>query len=276
MMILTYKLRPSVLAAIRAAVAEAEKREEVAILVRSANDRAQLEPHVSSASVLVLDLQQIQPTEVVARLPQYLSTHPYVRVVVVPMLVTRPEDQRALFTLGRLGVSRMPTPEEAEHAQWWLEFLGDVTGYDNLQRAMRSLYEVLPAGPRGITIGRCAQHATVPSVKSLAIKIYSTGHHSVVYKRRKLWEECKAAGLSSPEDVHTGNRLFMIKVLLDQDSWTLARIARHFGYPSPRHLARSIKVRTGMSLAALRRMSRDEVLQIVQATFWTASALVGG
>lgn len=269
MLILSYRPRSEVVAALDKAVVQSEASAEVAILHRVANTLAEFCDEFLTASIVVLDMGTLPPTACLECLRRGLEQHPFAKVVCVSVALTRIEEQRVLFDLGRLGVAALPTAAEAANTTWWNEFFGEYTGFDSLKQAHRELRRDLPQEPKATFILRLADHASAPSVKVLVARLYADAHLSVSYKRRRLWEDCKAAGFRGPEDVMSGIRLLLLKSLLDHRHWTLTRTARFFGMPTARHLARSCRTRYGTTLTGLRDMAREQVVALTQNTFWT-------
>lgn len=274
MLILSHRPRTEIVAAIDQAVMQSEAAAEVAILHRVTHKLSEFCEEFLTASITVLDMSTLPPSACLECLRRGLEQHPFAKVVCVSVALTRPDEQRVLFDLGRLGVAALPSVTEAATSAWWADFLGQYTGFDSLKQAHRELRRDLPDGPKATFILRLADHASAPSVKVLVARLYSDAHLSLSYKRRRLWEECKSVGFRGPEDVMSGIRLLLLKSLLDHRHWTLTRTARFFGMPTARHLARSCRTRYGTTLTGLRDMARDQVVSLTRTSFWSGCLVV--
>lgn len=271
-MILTHRIRAVVHAALVQAVARAEREQEVAITVRTTHDVRAVVRDIPIAALTVLDLETIPAAQALAVASEQLEAHPFTKIIVIPSLLPKITDQLCLFQFGRVGILDMPTPEHSQDPQWWVSTIEDTAGFDIVAQAQRDLRATVSNTPQGLLAIRYAQHATVSSVKLLADRLYPGTHHSPAYKRRKLWQECKVASVGSPENVLASVRLVLMKSMLDANVWTPDRVARYFGFDTARHLNRSCKTRYKRSLRDIRRLSRDDVLQLAKATFFSNHA----
>lgn len=268
MVVVSHRLRPAVRASLDKAIAAAERHQEIAFQHVPVTSYEALSDIFGSAAVVALDLTHCPVLPLLALLADLLSQHPLVKVILVPVPLSKIEEQQALFDLGRAGVTHLPLPHEVIQATWWLEVFASLQDFSSLHRAHAQLRSHVPDGPRGDFILRVAEHAIAPSIKQLATKLYPHERHSVAYKRRLLWRDCKALGFMSPEAVHAGVRFLLLKSLVDHGHWSNARLARYFGFATVRHLSRSCRTRYGRPLTALRHVSYEHVRDDVQARYW--------
>lgn len=264
MIVLSHQASPPVAHAVDRALQEAERLHEVAFLHKREDTLMTLHRAFSSAALVAFDLSTTDPSVVLSAATRGLEHSPFVQVVVSHAPLGSSKAQRYLFEYGRIGVNYLPSQEESISAAWWVEVLSGITGFNILHRAKQAVLPAVPSGERGELVLRIADCATAPTVKDLVKKLYVKEYVSPSTRRKRLWAECKAADLDSPEAVLYTVRLVMIKHLLDTGKWTLTRIARHFGYTTARQLSRSCKTRTGLSLKQLRAMPMVCVVEYAQ------------
>jgi AraC-like DNA-binding protein len=147
----------------------------------------------------------------------------------------------------------------AETTDYWYTLLSSETGFDVVARAHRHLDGILGETPHAEILRRVAPYANVTSVKMLAARLYPSDTYSPASKRRWLWQAFRDAGLGAPENVLACVRLVLLKYILTSGEWTVARVARHFGHESPRHLNRSMKNRVGLTLRDIRALPDYEI-----------------
>lgn len=272
MLVLTHKLRPAVAAVLAHAVEEAERRQEIAITIRVAKDLASFARDVSIATLSVLDLHGVPAQQALTVAAAQLEEHPFAKIILVPTELPKLTDQLCLYHFGRVGIRHIPTLEEAQDQEWWLHTLSDTAGFDVVAQAQRDLRMLVTNNPRGLLAIKYAQHATVGSVKLLADRLYPNSGMTPSYKRRKLWQECKAVGAGAPENVLAAVRLTLMKTILDSNVWTPDRVARYFGYDNARNMNRSCKNRYKRSLRDIRRLPREDVLEFAKTIFFNTTA----
>lgn len=268
MLVLTYKLRAAAAGPLARAVEESERRQEIAITVRAAKDLAALTRDLPVASLIVIDLEGLPAQQALTFVARQLEEHPFAKVICVPTEQSKLTDQVCFFHFGRVGIRSMPLPQETFNQDWWIATLADTAGFDVVAQAHRELQALVPSTARGILALRVAQHATAASVKVLADRMYPGTGMTLAYKRRKLWEECRALGAGTPENVLDAVRLALMKTILDANVWTHDRVARYFGYHSVRNMSRSCKTRYGRSINAIRHAPRSELFQFATGVFF--------
>jgi AraC-like DNA-binding protein len=259
MLILTYQVRPSATAALQKAVQRAEVDQQIAMTVHTAKDVHTFAREFAVASTVVVDLMTLQMETIIPLLIDRLTDHPFVRTVVVATAQSSLDQQLGFYRLGRIGVSHVVAGDEAETTDYWYTLLSSETGFDVVARAHRHLDRVIDAIPQADLLRRVAPYANVTSVKMLAARLYPGDTYSPASKRRWLWQTFREAGLGAPENVLACIRLVLLKYILNTDEWTVARVARHFGHESPRHLNRSMKNRVGLTLRDIRALPDYEI-----------------
>lgn len=259
MLILGLRVRPTVATALEQALLQAEKHMEVSYLFRQTKDVKSFSRDFLIANGAVLDLATISIADALALSESLLSDHPFVRVIVVPMVQHSLEDQCRYFDLGRIGVVGIPSIADAESTDYWFTSIVGSAKFDVVVRARKELYALLPQDERGDFLRSIAEHAMVSSVKGLALRMYPDRSQSQAYKRRRLWQTCKILDLAPPEHLLVAIRLFLIKYVLDSNQWTLDRVARYFGMESARHLNRACKTRYNVSCAGLKDLPLETV-----------------
>jgi hypothetical protein len=118
-----------------------------------------------------------------------------------------------------------------------------------------------------------ARHAQAASVKQLVLRFYPDDTASDVTKRHKLWNRCNELGLASPEEVLDALRLLLLKTLLDQGRWSTERIAIYLGHGTTKNLTRSCRTRYGLGVAAIKKLSLNNIELAVGAVFWDGQGL---
>jgi len=260
MLMVAYRAEARVIANLQKAIVATEATHEVAVLLRQPRDLLGLRHDAELATVVVLDLRTLDIHTAVTVSTDTLHTNAFAKVVVVAALQPKLQEQCRLYELGRAGVASLPSPDQAEQAWWWTQFIESHITFDIVAAAHQDLAALMPSGERGEFLLRVAQLAHLPSIKSLSDRLYPGDSYSMSYKRRRLWEACRRLHLGTPEAVLAATRLMLIKFILDADQWTLNRVARYFGVDTSRNFNRSCKTRYSLSVKDIRRMPRDSIV----------------
>lgn len=271
MLVLTWKLRPAIRQALVAGLEDAERRQEVAMSTREVRDADGIRRDFGIAAMVVVDLGHVQPQEALPMVGWHLERHPFVQVDVIAGTMTAPAEQRLCFEFGKSGARHMHLPDEASTAAFWVQRLSELRNFDLIARVVKDLDRHSPPGAAGGFVSKVLEFHTSASVKSLADKMYPGSKHTAAYKRRMLWQECKAHGYTGPENTLSAVRLRVLKAVLDANIWTYDRISRHFGYDTARHLNRACKNRYGVSVTAIRKAPLAEISELANTVFWDRS-----
>jgi hypothetical protein len=217
----------------------------------------------------VLDLSTTSSAQASATIVEQLEAWPFTRMVVIPPSTIGHDSHLVwlLLRLGRFGVDAPNSEQAAMSGKWWVAHLSEAAGTAALDHAAEALRAVMPDGFKGDLLRQIAEHALVArSVKTLAYLMYPNSPTPDA-RRRRLWEHCQHAGLEAPEIVLYTIRLVLLKSMLDADTWTLDRLAKHLGYASARMLNRSCHNRYGVSTTQLRAVPMRTVLDRAAAAF---------
>jgi AraC-like DNA-binding protein len=267
MFVLAHSSERSLTTCLQYAATRAVQGTQVPLRVRDVHRSAELFEAMPIAVAVIIDMRHTSVTEAVAVVCTIRTKYPHMPVYVVPPrgLV----DTNVYFTLGRAGVTHLLTQTEREDAQWW----GEQLSQDLLLAYVRPIYQDLeqyaPDGSQGLLVKSIQQHAMASSVKVLSQRLAfaEERHLSPAYQRKRLWASCKAVGLVSPELVLFASRLYVLKRLLDDRTWSMDQISRYLGYDSPRHLSKSCKVRYGLSPSELRRIPMTYIEERLHAAY---------
>jgi AraC-like DNA-binding protein len=267
MHIVVNRLRPAVRAAIETAVFGLPLRSPLLPQITRSTTTHDFRTTFAAAQVVVLDLEHESLPNVTQIATTGLQEHPHVAVVVIPVPLTAADDQRALFTLGRHGVRDLPSTTHATTSAYWVTLLDTCADQHVLRQFRVQLLQLFGDDARGQFIRDVADGCTAPTVATLSDRLYTGESLSVGAKRRRLWKACTHHDLPHPEMVWSGCRLLLLKYLLDDNRWSLTRIATYFGYDSARHLTAMCNRRYAMTPSALKACPRLEILVHVVTLF---------
>jgi len=273
MRIVHYGLRSPAITALRTASLSVSGAAGVELFVQSVPNPGVFRELAPQAAMVVVDLQHLLIHDVVPLVKELLLLSPFTRVVVVNTLLTRAQEQTLLFELGKISVGELLDGDRCVQPGLWAYILEELTGMDALRDFFRVLRRLVPTDARAALLLDLARHAQAASVKQLVLRFYPDDTASDVTKRHKLWNRCNELGLASPEEVLDALRLLLLKTLLDQGRWSTERIAIYLGHGTTKNLTRSCRTRYGLGVAAIKKLSLNNIELAVGAVFWDGQGL---